>query len=208
WVVAGLVDVGPAAPSSATVNGGTLINGENELFLAKLGRLPTGPEPRETPITPRSGGEGRFAMGRGPSVADGYAYWVTSHYLLRRPLEPPYGPLDVLAADARVGTRTSALAAAPRVRRPTWVAYIALPTVKNGPLRGKLWYGKEHEAIITEPEASTLSVQLVERDKKVFALSLDARTGRSSLHARSIDVGPPPRFGADHVIWVGGAPHP
>ncbi len=208
WVIDGLADVGPAAPSSATATGVVLINGENELFLAKLGRLPRGPNPKETPITPLSDDLGRFALGRGPTVADGYAYWVTSHYLLRRPIKPPYGPLDILAADARVGTRTSALPAHPASGRPTWVAYIALPTVKNGPLRGKLWYGQEHEAIITQPEASTLSVQLTERRGKVFALSLEARTGRSTVHARSIEPGTPPKFGDDHIVWVGGAPHP
>ncbi len=208
WVVDGLVDVGPAAPSSATKTGVVLINGENELFLARLGRLPSGPEPNETPITPLDGDNGRFALGRGPTVADGYAYWVTSHYLLRRPLKPPYGPLDILAADARVGTRTSALPGDPRRKRPTWVGYIALPTMKNGPLRAKLWYGQEHEAIISEPEASTLSVQLVMRNGQVHAVSLEARTGRSSLHIRAIQPGTPPALGADQVMWLGGAPHP
>lgn len=205
WIVDGLADVGPAAPSVASPRGVILINGDNELFVAKLGRLPSGRQPGQTPIEELSGDHGRFALGRGPAVADGYAYWITSHYLLRRPLEPPHGPLDILAADARVGTRASALPASKQ--HPTWVAYIALPTVKDGPLRAKLWYGQEHEAVLTEPGTSTLSVRLIEHAQQPHALMLEARTGQSSLHVRRIETSSPPRPGSDHVIWVGGSPH-
>lgn len=205
WVADGLVDVGPAAPSVASSKGVVLINGENELFLAELGRLPSSREPAETPIDELSGDHGRFALGRGPSIADGYAYWITSHYLMRRPLVAPHAPLEILAADARVGTRASALPASKE--HGTWVAYVALPTVKDGPLRAKLWYGQEHEAILTEPGTSTLSVRLVERQGRAYALMLEARTGQSSLHVRNIETDDPPKPGTDRVLWVGGSPH-
>jgi hypothetical protein len=208
WVVDGLVDVAPAAPSTASAQGVTLINSKNELFLAELGKLPRQPTPQQTPVRPLTGAEGPFAMGRGPSLAGGRAFWITSHYLLSRPLKPPFEPLDVLAEDARVGTRTAALEAAPNQARPVWVAYVALPTVKDGPLRGKLWYGGEQELVLSVAGTSTLSVDLVETGSRVFAVSLEARTGQSNLHARPLLPGDPPKTGEDRVIWVGGGSNP
>ncbi len=211
WVVDGLVDVGPAAPSSASRQGVVLINGENELFVAKLGAVSASSSPQPTPISPLEGDHGRFALGRGPSFADGKAFWVTSHFLLSRPLKPPYGPLEILSQDARVGTRTAALPKHENQSggsRPTWVAYIALPTVKNGPLRAKLWYGEEHEAILTDPSASSLSVELVEHGESVYAMTLEARMGQSNVHARQIVPGLPPKVGEDRVVWVGGGSNP
>jgi hypothetical protein len=37
---------------------------------------------------------------------------------------------------------------------------------------------------------------------------LEARTGLSTLHARSVSHGNPPRPGADQVVWIGGSPNP
>jgi hypothetical protein len=69
WVVDGLVDVGPAAASSASEKGVVLINGDNELFVAKLGQTSASSQPQQTPISPLEGDHGRFAMGRGPTFA-------------------------------------------------------------------------------------------------------------------------------------------
>ena len=64
---------------------------------------------------------------------------MTSHYLLRRPTAAPYGPLEIIAEDARVGTR----AAAVTVKGESAVVYIALPKVKDGPLRARLWLERQ-----------------------------------------------------------------
>jgi hypothetical protein len=208
WIADGLVDVAPAAPMAATLGGVALINANNELLIAALGTLATSREPAATPIKPLPDDAGTFALGRGPRVADGYAYWVTSHFLLRRPTKVPYGPLDELAADARVGTRVSVLPASKDGKRPTWVSYVALPTVHNGPLRAKLWYGGEHELVLSDPNTSVLSVELVELDHQAYAVTLEARTGQSTLHARPLAATTPPTLGVDRVIWVGGSPNP
>jgi hypothetical protein len=92
--------------------------------------------------------------------------------------------------------------------RPTWVAYVALPTVKNGPLRAKLWYGKEHESVLTDPSASSLSVSLVKDADHIYALTLEARMGQSNVHARRIAPGSPPKIGEDRVVWIGGGSNP
>lgn len=208
WIADGLVDVAPAAPMAATLGGVALINANNELLIAALGTLATSREPAATPIKPLPDDAGTFALGRGPRVADGYAYWVTSHFLLRRPTKVPYGPLDQLAADARVGTRVSVLPASKDGKRPSWVSYVALPTVQDGPLRAKLWYGGEHELVLSEPNTSVLSVELVEVDNQAYAVTLEARTGQSTLHARPLASTTPPTLGVDRVIWVGGSPNP
>jgi hypothetical protein len=208
WVADGLVDVAPAAPSVASAEGVVLINSKNELLFARIGALPVRPAAAATPIDPIDDSRGPFALGRGPAIADGYAYWVTSHSLLRRPLRAPHEPMEELAADARVGTRAAALRADAKAGRPTWVGYVALPTINNGPLRMKLWYGQEHEAIVTDPNTSALSVDLLEHAGKVHALFLEARTGQSTLHARTIAQGSPPKMEADRVLWLGGTPNP
>ncbi len=89
WQVDELVDVAPAAPSKATDKGVVVINGGNELFLAKVGPLPRDPRPVPSPIALIPDQKGPFALGRGPAIAGHHAYWVTSHFLLRRPIVPP-----------------------------------------------------------------------------------------------------------------------
>jgi hypothetical protein len=207
WIVDGLVDVCEAAPSVATKHGVVVIDGSNELHVAKLGRLSKSAKPSETPVAALPDSMGPMKLGRGPSIADGYAYWVAEHYLMRRPLEPPFGPLDVLAQDARVATRSSALAAADN--HPTWVGYIALPTVKNGPLRAKLWFGENSNTLpLSQAEESTLSLALLERAGKPYALSLEARTGQSTLHLRRLTTSTPPAVAEHHIVWVGGNANP
>jgi hypothetical protein len=135
-----------------------------------------------------------------------YAYWVTSHFLLRRPTAAPYGPLEIIAEDARVGTR----AAAVTVANDTAVAYIALPKVKDGPLRARLWLeGRAPKTAVdvTDSGNSTLSVALVSKDSVGIALSLEARMGVTALHARQFDVSSG-ALGADDVPWVGGTAQP
>lgn len=209
WVVDGLVDIAPAAPSVATAAGVVVINAKNELWLAALTGLARGREPAESRLETLDDSHGPFALGRGPSVADGYAYWVTNHFLLRRPTTPPFGPLEILAEDARIGTRTSILPkATDRKRASAWVAYIALPEERDGPLRAKLWHGKEDRLLLTPPGNSALSVGLFDTGHRVFALSIEARTGATALHSRELLGGSKPRALQDEIVWVGGGAQP
>ncbi len=207
WIIDGLVDVSVAAPSTATERGVVLVNGRDEMFIAQLGPLSNSKKPDETPIAPLPDTTGAMHLGRGPTIADGYAHWVTDHRLLRRPLKAPHEPLDVLAQDARVATRTSALPASGK--RPTWVGYIALPTVKNGPLRAKLWFGQNSNTLpLSEAAESTLSLDLLESGGMPYVLSLEARTGQSTLHLRSLAPETPPRVAEHRIVWVGGNANP
>lgn len=206
WVFDELEDIGPAAPSSASPQGVFLINGGNELFLAKLGQLRRAAVPQATPIGVVPDVKGPFALGRGPVFTKEYAYWVTSHFLLRRPTAAPYGPLEIIAEDARVGTRPSAIVSPVGAA----VAYIALPRVKDGPLRARVW--REQDAPktakdLTDPGNSTLSVSLVPRPNGALVVSLEARMGVTALHARSFDV-KSGNLGPDIVPWVGGTAQP
>ncbi len=217
-----LVDVAPAAPSVATQHGVVVINGKNELLLAKLGPLARAATSKPSPITALEDARGPFALGRGPSVAGDYAYWVTSHFLLRRSIRAPHGPVQILTRDARVGTRASAQLLPYRGQPRPWVAYVALPEEKDGPLRAKLWFDSGSTAasaaeqaetlgatvVLTEPANSALSVALSQHDGQLHAFSLEARTGLTALHARPVQVGDPPRPGADQVLWVGGSAQP
>lgn len=222
WIVDELVDVAPAAPSTATHRGVVVINGENELLLARLGSLSTSHDPQPSPIVALDDSQGPFALGRGPSVAGDYAYWVTSHYLLRRSLRNPRGPLQILTRDARVGTRAAAQLVSYPGRTQPWVGYVALPEEKDGPLRAKLWFddgSTEKPApdssptigssiVLTEPGSSALSVTLAQQGGQLHAFLLEARTGLTALHARALTLGDPPRPQADRVLWVGGSAQP
>jgi hypothetical protein len=206
WVIDELEDIGPSAPSSASPNGVFLINGGNELFLAKLGELRRTVTPQPTPIGVVPDVKGPFALGRGPVFTKDYAYWVTSHFLLRRPIAAPYGPLEIIAEDARVGTRPSAIVSP----AGSAVAYIALPRIKDGPLRARIW--REQDAPktakdVTDPGNSTLSVSLVPQPNGAVIVSLEARMGVTALHTRAFDV-KSGNLGPDTVPWVGGTAQP
>jgi hypothetical protein len=208
WVIDGLVDVAPAAPATTHRQGVFLVDGQNRLWLAKLGRLARGGKPADSPITPIPDNAGRFPLGRAPSIAGDDAYWVTSHFLLHRSIKPPYGDVNIIAEDARVGTRASALHMNIGEQQQSWVAYIALPTAQDGPLRAKLWYGNDEHLLLTPEGASALSVQLARDGEQVWALSLEARTGMTSIHAREITpTASAPKLGEDIIAWVGGSVH-
>lgn len=207
WIVDEIEDIAPAAPSSAAAKGVFLVNGGNELFLAKLGAQPPSPNPGPSVVGVVPDSVGPFALGRGPSFTERYAYWVTSHFLLRRPIEPPYGPLEVIAEDARVGTRPSTVNLKPGSFA---VAYIALPKIKDGPLRARLWLETQppRTAVdITDSGNSTLSVALVSRRDRAQAISLEARMGVTALHSRGIDRATG-ALGVDEVVWIGGTAQP
>lgn len=207
WFIDDLVDVAPAASSRATEKGVVVINGGNELFLAKVGPLSREPKSTPSPVASIPDQKGPFALGRGPTIAGEHAYWITSHFLLRRPIVPPYGPLDVVAEDARIGTRASGITGNDG---KALVAYIALPKIKDGALRAKLWLDTEprRPALeLTDSGNSALSVELVRYGQQPVALSLEARMGVTALHARGFTIADT-KLQEDRVLWVGGTAAP
>lgn len=207
FIVDELEDIGPAAPSVASPFGVFLVNGGNELFLAKVNPLSKSAAPGPSSLGVVPDAKGPFALGRGPTLTAQYAYWVTSHFLLRRPIAAPYGPLEIIAEDARVGTRASAVTSK---SGQAAVAYIALPKVKDGPLRARLWFERQAPKTavdVTDSGNSTLSVALIARREGVQALALEARMGVTALHARNLDIDTG-TLGADEVVWIGGTAQP
>ncbi len=206
WVVDEMVDIAPAAPLATHARGVFLLDAQNRLWLAKLGSLQHRKKPGPSPVAAIPDNDVRFALGRGPSIAGDYAYWVREHYLLRRPIVPPYEPLEVLADDARVGTRASALSAFLGGKKRNWVVYVAFPPTRGGPLRAKLWHGNDRHLVLTPDGSSTLNAQLVLAGNEARVFSLEARTGMSSVHSRRVvathDL---PVLGEDQVVWVGGS---
>lgn len=211
YVFDSLVDVAEAGPATATEQGVVMVNRDNLLWLAALGPRGRGPRPQPTPMRSLPEGVGPFPLAKGPAVRDGHAYWVSRGRLLRKALAAAgTGSLpQVLREDARVGTRVAVPhAAAKRKNEPAALAaYVARGATKDDPLRVQLWIeGRPEPVVLTDDISSAHSVALLGTATGLEALFLEARTGMSSLHARSIEWSDTrePRLGEDQIVWVGG----
>ncbi|MBX3184981.1 MAG: hypothetical protein KF915_20330 [Polyangiaceae bacterium] len=203
WVLDELADVAPAGPATPTSSGLVVISRDNQThFAAYTPRAPADP-PGSTQIAALDlPATELVAMRRGPAVLGSHAYWVAGRQLLRRALRG--GELEVLAEDARHSTR---VATPPSLARgePAMVAYIA----GEETLKARLWVEGEGTSTLSEDAASAISVALTRTSSGLVALSLDARTGMTSLHARPLSMkARRPALGDDIVVWVGGPADP
>jgi hypothetical protein len=196
-VIDGLNDVGPAAPASAFERGVVMITRNDELALATLsGPLSQSAKPAPGSISPTQRRSGEFwSVARGPAVSPTHAYWISKGRLLRRALSG--GKLDVLATDAREGTRV-ALVATPDV-----VAYITQPTEKQESM-AKLRLPDGRMLELTPEGAAASSVTLARVGGDVIASSIDGRSGMTPVHARRLRL-PSGKLDPDVVVWVAGA---
>ncbi len=203
WVLDELADVAPAGPATPTLSGLIVISRDNRAhFAAYTPRAPAEP-PGSTQIAPLNlAAADLVAMRRGPAVLGTHAYWIAGRQLLRRALKG--GELEVLAEDARHSTR---VATPPNLARgePAMVAYIA----GEETLKARLWVEGEGSSTLSEDAASAISVALTRTSSGLVALSLDARSSMTSLHARPLSVkARRPALGDDVVVWVGGPADP
>lgn len=205
YLIDELADVGPAGPASAGKAGVVMVTRDGSVAVARLDALRLAHAAHHaiaTPIAPVKQSAGAFvALGRGPALLDGHAYWIHGGKLLRRALDGS-GKAEVLASDARDGTR---VASAQGVK-PAAVAYIAHG--KDG-LRARLWVegGGDHD--LSPDAAGANSIALARTDSGLVAVSLAGRTAMSPVHARTITFdGNKPKLGKDVVVWVGGASQP
>ncbi|MEO6602207.1 MAG: hypothetical protein ABIQ16_20165, partial [Polyangiaceae bacterium] len=98
-------EIGPAGQVTATERGVVMLNRSDELLLAKRGPLSRSARPDHAQFSRVKGGPNDFfAVARGPLVLRNKAYWVREGKLVRRALDNA-APLEVLANDARNGTR-------------------------------------------------------------------------------------------------------
>jgi hypothetical protein len=204
WVVDELADVGPAGPCSATRDGVVCVTRDGDLLLARLkGPLPKGRKSGRTRLEPvQAEATSLVASGVGPAMVGGAAYFVSHGRLVRRRLAGASG-FEVLAPDAREGSRVAAATALPgHDEGPAMVAYLARAT---GRLVAKLWVEGAGVRELSPEGTSISSVALARAGNDLMALSLEGRTSMSPLHARKIT----PKnggieLGADVVVWVGG----
>jgi hypothetical protein len=178
---------------------------EGEALLARLkGPLSKGSKPGRTKLEPLQTEATSFvASGVGPALVGGAAYFVSHGRLVRRRIGTDSG-FDVLAPDAREGSRVAAAAALPgHDQGPAMVAYLARTTDR---LVAKLWVEGAGVRELSPEGTSISSVALARSGAELMALSLEGRTSMSPVHARRIrpkDDGVV--LGADVVVWVGGS---
>jgi hypothetical protein len=197
YLLDGLNDVGPAAPASAFARGVVMITRTDELVTAKLLQPPSkAKKPVVGVIEPTSRGPQDFwSVARGPALSSTHAYWVSKGRVVRRALDG--GELEVLATDARDGTRV-AVAGSPDV-----VAYITQPVGKQDSLaRLRLPDGKKLD--VTPEGAAASSVSLTSMGEDVIVSYIDGRSGMTPVHARRLRT-KSGKLESDVVVWVSGA---
>jgi hypothetical protein len=198
FVIDGLNDIGPAAPAGAFERGVVLVTRSDELSLCKLEQPPSkSKKPAPGAIEPTTRPPGDFwSVARGPAISATHAYWVSkNNRLVRRPLAG--GGLEVLATDAREGTRVAVASS------PDAVAYIAMAKGKEDPIaRLRLPDGRTLD--VTPEGAAASSVSLVRVGEDLLVSSIDGRSGMTPVHARRF-LGKTGQLEPDVVVWVSGA---
>jgi hypothetical protein len=197
FIVDGLNDVGPAAPASAFAAGVVMVTRSDELALSKLQQPPSkAKKPVAGAIEPTARSSQEFwPVARGPAVSATHAYWVSKGRVVRRALGG--GELEVLANDARDGTRVAVAGS------PDAVAYITRPVDKQDS-RAKLRLADGKFVELTPEGAAASSVSLARLGDDLIAGFIDGRSGMTPVHARRFRT----KTGAldpDVVVWVAGA---
>lgn len=192
-----LNDVGPAAPASAFARGVVMVTRGDELSLCKLSAPPSkSKKPAAGLIAPTSEPRDSFwPVARGPAVSATHAYWVSKQRLVRRALAG--GPLEVLASDARDGTRVAVAG------EPDAVAYITQPADKQDS-RAKLRLADGRVLELTPEGSAASSVSLTQVGADLLASFIDGRSGMTPVHARRL-MTKASVLEPDVVVWVAGA---
>lgn len=192
-----LTDVGPGGPASATPDGVVLLTKDDRVLLA---RRASGSKPESAEIAPVDEPTAAFGLlAKPPSIAFGYAYWISQGRLVRRSLRG--GELELLRDDARPGTRTSAA----EVAGQTAVAYVGRPD-SEGTSRARLWVEGVPPLELTPDGAGASSVALTRHGEGLLAVAIDGRSAMTPVHARRITFEDKQvRLGEDVVVWVAGS---
>jgi hypothetical protein len=197
YFVDGLNDVGPAAPASAFEGGVVMVTRNDELSISKLLAPPSkAKKPASGEIEASTRGPQEFwPVARGPAISRTHAYWISKGgRLVRRPLAG--GELELLATDARDGTRVAV------VSSPDVVAYIAAPVGKQDS-RALLRLPDGKMLVLTPEGAAASSVSLSRVGEDVVVGYIDGRSGMTPVHARKLRKNG--ELTQDVVVWVSGA---
>ena len=202
-----LVDVAPAGPAAAAIEGVVLVTKSDTVQVAPLGANSTSLRPVLTPVAALDGDPKAYVpRARGPAVVRHAVYLVSGSRLLRQAIAG--GPIEVLATDARAYTQIASPGELEE-SLPAAVGYISVRPNNPSALVAKLWVEGAGSQDLSPDGTTANTVALVRRGNDWWALYLEARTGMSPLHARPIDFGPgSAKLGADFIVWVAGSAQP
>ena len=190
-------EIGPAGQMSASERGVVMINRADEVQLAK--RLAGGSE-RARFSTIKGGPNEFFAVARGPLLLRGKAYWVKDGKLVRR-AQDNATPLEILASDARNGTRVAGL---DLPDAPTHAVYISNPVADDAPPRAKLWVEGSENIVLSPEGAGASSIAVANAGQDLFTVAIDARSAMTPMHGRRVHFkSGKAELGPDVVMWVG-----
>jgi hypothetical protein len=194
-------EIGPAGQMTANERGVVMLNRADELQLAK--RLPgsasaSSEHARFSAI--RGGPSDFFAVARGPMLLRGLAYWVKDGKLVRR-AQDNSTPVEVLASDARNGTR---VVGAELAGAPAHAIYISNPVNDDAPPRAKLWVEGGENVVLSPEGAGASSIAVAVSGRDLFVVAIDARSAMTPMHGRRVHFSAgKAELGPDVVMWVG-----
>ncbi|MET0793527.1 MAG: hypothetical protein ABW061_18545 [Polyangiaceae bacterium] len=194
-------EIGPAGQMTATEHGVVMLNRSDELLLAKAEPLARSTRPEKARFSRVKGGSNDFfAVARGPLVARNKAYWVRDGKLVRRSLDNAT-PLEVLANDARNGTR---VVGADLADAPPHAVYISNPLLADEAPRAKLWVEGAGVVTVSPEGAGSSSVAVASTGQELFLVGIDARSAMTPMHGRLVRFkAGKPELDPDVVMWVG-----
>lgn len=206
WIVDTAVPVAPAGPATASPHGIVLTKRNGEAVVARLGAgQPRGKKPTTTAIEPLELAPAElFTRAPPPAVAGDAAFFVHGGAVRRAEL-PAGGVSAVVTRDARDGGRVAAAVIKAGTGRPR----VALTFLAELPSRlvARLFVEGAPSVLTLTPEGSeATTTALAALDQELIAVTLEARTGMSTVHARRIALtGDAPLPAEDVVVWVGGS---
>jgi hypothetical protein len=194
-------EIGPAGQMSASERGVVMINRADDVQLAKR---PSGAgssaSERARFSTIKGGPNDFFAVARGPLLLRSKAYWVKDGKLVRR-AQDNSTPLELLASDARNGTR---VVGADLPDAPAHAVYISNPLGDDAPPRAKLWLEGGENIVLSPEGAGASSVAVASTGQDLFTVAIDARSAMTPMHGRRVRFkAGKAELGPDVVMWVG-----
>jgi hypothetical protein len=193
------VDIAPSGPATPSELGVVMVDRQDKVVVARRGKAASGERSAPTAISALTRKREEFVpYARGPALAGDFAYWVRKGQLVRARIDGT-GTTEVLASDARNGTRVSGS----KGGNGALIAYITTPN-SQGALQAKLWVEGGKTLDLTPEGAGTSSVAWVAQKSGWMVLSLDGRSGMTPLHARRVTAeGTSIKLAPDVVVWVG-----
>jgi hypothetical protein len=195
------IEIGPAGQMSADERGVVMLDRSDQIQIAKHAQLNVSSQREQARFSDIHGGFNDFyAVARGPLLLRGKAYWVRDGKLVRRSLDNAT-PVEVLASDARNGTR---VVGADLPGAPAHAVYITNPVKEDAPPRAKLWTEGAGTLVLSPEGGGASSVAAAASGEDLYTVAIDARSAMTPMHGRRVHFkAGQPELGPDVVMWVG-----